>query len=66
MKSQLFLSLWLLMGSKVCLAKNERLFHSVNAHLVDARLDPIVNRGTFRAVIVMLMFSSSLQMSLSC
>jgi len=47
MKFHLTLSLSLLIVPKVCLSANERLFHAVNAHLVDTRMDPIVNPGTY-------------------
>jgi len=47
MKAHLITSLLLLMSSNVGLAAQDRLFFTVNAHLVDTRLDPIVNPGTF-------------------
>jgi hypothetical protein len=33
-------------NTMVCSAKSDRLLHLVNSHLVDTRLDPIVNPGT--------------------
>lgn len=57
MKAHLITSLLLLMSSNVGLAAQNRLFFTVNAHLVDTRLDPIVNPGTFLQHVLLAYFS---------